>query len=304
MNPRPLRSLRLTALSLALLACAGPRPAAAEGARSGAYTLEVVDEAGAPLRTFSFRGRTYVLGERGQRYLLRIRNGSARRIEVVASVDGRDVVDGTPAAWAKRGYLVEAYGEVTVDGFRLSRAEVAAFRFAPVADSYAARMGDALDVGVIGVAVFPEAQRRPIEVPSPRWPPPDDARGQGSVGRSEEEARRDAGAARKAAPSDALSDAQGPAASSSSPAERRERPGLGTEFGERHDSQVQEREFERASARPAAGLAVRYDDRRGLLALGVEVDGPRWSRRDERRLRDTAEPFRRDPRYAEPPPGR
>ena len=123
-------------------------------ARQGPYSLELVDDAGRVLPTFTHRGRTYVLGVPGQRYLLRIRNGSGRRVEVVASVDGRDVVDGRPAAWEKRGYLVEPFGEATIDGYRLSGDAVAAFRFGSVRDSYAARMGDARDVGVVGVAVF------------------------------------------------------------------------------------------------------------------------------------------------------
>jgi len=298
MSPRPLRFRHLAAVSLALLACVGPRPAAAEGSRAGPYTLEVVDEAGAPLRTFAHRGRTYVLGERGQRYLLRVRNGSGRRLEVVASVDGRDVVDGQPAGWAKPGYLVEPYGEVTIDGFRLSEAEVAAFRFAPVADSYAARMGDARDVGVIGVAVFPEASRRPVPIPRRQYP--DDARADDG-----EPWESRAAPGKKAAPADRLAEAPAaPSAGASGAAreDRRERSGLGTEFGERHGSQVQQVEFERASAQPAAVLAVRYDSRRGLLALGIDVDVPRWSARD-RALRDTAEPFRRDARFSDPPPG-
>ena len=41
----------------------------------------------------------------------------------------------------KRGYIVPAWGSVDIDGWRLSRAQVAAFRFSSVADSYAARTG-------------------------------------------------------------------------------------------------------------------------------------------------------------------
>ena len=57
---------RLAALTLALLACSTPRLATAHGdriARSGPYSLEVIDEAGRTLPTFQHRGRTYVLGK-------------------------------------------------------------------------------------------------------------------------------------------------------------------------------------------------------------------------------------------------
>lgn len=284
---------RLAALTLALAACATPRSVPAHGlpARFGPYSLEIVDESGRMLPTFQHRGRTYVLGAHGARYLLRIRNGSGERIEVVASVDGRDVVDGRPASTSKPGYVVEPWGEVTLDGFRLSTSAVAAFRFSGVDDSYAARMGDARDVGVIGVAVFPEAPRRVVAPELDHGPYEDDARGP-----ADSEERRPSAAPRPAAPA-----ARGRDEGGSRSAEKSGRPGLGTGFGEEHRSDVVEVAFERASPTPAALLTVRYDDRRGLRALGIDVDGPRVSSRD-RRLRDGASPFRGDG-FSEPPPG-
>jgi hypothetical protein len=285
---------RLAALAFALLACSAPRSTPAHGvpARSGPWSLEVVDESGRALPTFQHRGRTYVLGTHGARYLLRIRNQSGGRIEVVASVDGRDVVDGRPASVTKPGYLVDPWGEVTIDGFRLSTEAVAAFRFSTVDASYAARMGDARDVGLIGVAVFAEAPRR-VALPEP-YPVP--YAGKDADARGEAESRQ--------APAEAAAPASGAKAAGDlarSGSEKSRRPGLGTGFGEAHESRVVEVAFERASAVPAAVLTVRYDDRRGLLALGIDVDGPRVSRQD-RDLRAGAEPFRSDG-FAEPPPG-
>src|SRR5262249_57151594 len=86
-----------------------------------------------------------------------------------SSVDGRDVIDGQPARWDKRGYVVDPYGRVTIDGYRLSQESVAAFRFSSVPRSYSAQMGSARDVGVIGVAVFVE---RPPFIPMPHPFPP------------------------------------------------------------------------------------------------------------------------------------
>jgi len=279
-----MRATHLASL-LALAACASPRSAlATEGcAHLGPYSMQVVDAAGHELPTFAHRGGTYLLGVPGGRYLLRIHNRSAQRVEVVASVDGRDVIDGQPSALSKRGYLVEAFGTVTIDGFRLSDAAVAAFRFGSVEDSYAARMGDARDVGVIGVAVFAEASP-PAPAPQVRGPEFD---------RTEAEAP-------PSAPAQAGAGTMGGLAEKS---ERpgRGRPGLGTRFGEEHESRVVEVAFERASDRPDAVLTARYDDRPGLLALGIDVDGVRVSSRD-RWLRESAEPFRRDG-YAAPPLG-
>src|SRR6516225_7304697 len=128
------------------------------------YSLEILDESGNSLPTFEQPGKAYVLGTLGQRYLVRVVNRTGQRIEVVASVDGRDVIDGQPSHWDKRGYVVDPYGRVTIDGYRLSQESVAAFRFSSVPRSYSAQMGSTRDVGVIGVAVFVE---RPQIIPMP-----------------------------------------------------------------------------------------------------------------------------------------
>lgn len=294
------------AVAAALVACAVPRAAQSRGtdgaSRWGPYTLELVDEAGRVLPTFDHRGRTYVLGARGQRYLVRVRNHSPRAIEAVASVDGRDVVDGRPSALEKRGYVVEPYGEVTIDGFRLGDESVAAFRFGSVARSYAARMGDARDVGVVGVAVFPERPRpyaRPYPYPYPRPNPRDEYdpyRGDAS--------NREAPSA--GAPQGGAEAQRTPAPEAVPPAQRHaeaSRPGLGTEFGEVRDSPVREVAFERASPRPETVLTLRYDDRRGLVALGIDVDRWSYAGTSDAWLRGSAQPFRRDGGYAQPPPG-
>jgi hypothetical protein len=290
MRPTPFAAaLTLTAFAVSTPAAAqGPRPD-----RTGPHSLEIVDESGAALPTFHHGGRTYVLGNLGQRYLVHVRNGSPRRAEVVVSVDGRDVIDGRPSAFEKRGYIVDAYGEITVDGYRLSEQSVAAFRFSSVPRSYAARKGDARDVGVIGVAVFPE--RPPVHVaPAPPWGHAPE------LGRGAPMDRSEAPAAEKSAGAPPPSAAPGASAMRSAPAPQR--PGLGTEFAEQHESRVTQVLFERASARPATVLSVRYDDRQGLLALGIDVDR-RGMAGDDAWLRESADPFRRNGSYAAPPAG-
>jgi hypothetical protein len=250
------------------------------------YSLQIVDETGNSLPTYQRAGKMFVLGTIGQRYFVRVHNSTARRIEVVASVDGRDVIDGRPAAWGKRGYIVDPYGVVSIDGYRLSQEAVAAFRFSSVPQSYAAQMGNARDVGVIGVAVFTE---RPLVVPMP-MPMRGHSEPMDSSGMTSEKS--------ESAPAPAPQ--SGSAARSPAPAER---PGLGTEFGEEHSSQVYTVHFERASTSPAAVLSVRYNDRAGLLAVGIDVDGHGWYSRRDTWLRETAEPFRSNASFSQPPPG-
>jgi hypothetical protein len=294
-----MRPFPFATVAVAIALVAAPRfPAAQEvAARFGGYSVEAVDESGRALPTFEHRGRTYVLGSLGQRYLLRFRNGSARRVELVASVDGRDVVDGRPASFQKRGYVVEPWGELTVDGFRTSQDSVAAFRFSSVSRSYAARKGDARDVGVVGLAVF--AERRPRWVP----PPPTPYRAPGDEPQASSGGARDQAERRAEAAPPSAAPAPGEGAAASAPRHKAmERPGLGTEFAEEHESRVERTTFERASARPEAVLTFRYDDREGLLALGIDVDG-RGRRGEEAWRRESASPFRADASYCEPPPG-
>jgi hypothetical protein len=254
-------------------------------ARRGSWSFDLLDDAERTLPTFSHGGRTYVLGTAGRRYRVRVRNDSGRRAEVVVSVDGRDVVDGGPSSVEKRGYLVEAHGEVIIDGYRLSENAVAAFRFGTVARSYASLEGDARDVGVIGVAVFPERPPRPA-------PMADSLSREGKLD-AEGSPGAPGSASAKSAP-------RSEEALGAGPPERR--PGLGTSFGEEHDSRVRRVAFERAGSRPEVVLSLRYDDRAGLLAAGIDLDGRRRDANDARQRR-TADPFRRDASFAPPPPG-
>lgn len=128
--------------------------------RGGGLTVRLLHESGSALPTFDFGTRTYVVGNHGDRYVIQIQNDTPQRFEVVATVDGLDVVDGEPGSFSKRGYLIGPWSTLEIDGFRRSLDEVAAFRFGSVASSYAARKGNARNVGVIGVAFFAERGAR------------------------------------------------------------------------------------------------------------------------------------------------
>jgi hypothetical protein len=82
-------------------------------------------------------------------------------------------------------------------------------------------------------------------------------------------------------------------------AERTNRPGLGTEFGEQRYSAASFTKFVRGSGRPVAIAELRYNDAAGLTALGIHVqplpDGA------EIMTRETADPFPGDERFARPP---
>ena len=246
----------LTVLTLGLLTMA-----ATAGARSPKRWfpeppptgIELEDASGRALPAFYHEGRTFVLGEPGERYVVRVTNPTGERVEAVVSVDGRDAISGRVADYrAQRGYIVPPYGSVTIDGFRQSLSAVAAFRFASPEDSYSARMGTPENVGIIGVALFAERKRKAPPQPVARAPRPRyDA--DGSSARDERSSERADGASKR------RSSESAPPAPSKGAAESRGRapaaaPGdsvdnLGTEYGETRESSVVEVPFERASLR-------------------------------------------------------
>jgi hypothetical protein len=128
------------------------------------YDVQIMRQSGETLPTYRLRDRFYVQGNASDRYIIRITNPTDRRIEAVVSVDGLDVIDGENGDLRKRGYVVPAYGETRIEGFRTSQADVATFRFSSVAGSYAGQKGKARNVGVIAVALFEEAAPPPEQI--------------------------------------------------------------------------------------------------------------------------------------------
>lgn len=247
-----------------------------------------VESFGRTLPIHTHRGTSYVEGVKGQSYQVRVFNHTGGRVEAVVTVDGRDVVSGQYGDYrTARGYVIPPYGSVLIDGFRKSWNNVAAFHFTDVDDSYAARMGDASNVGVIGVAVFKEkGYRRPYH------PPIAMDRARRSSSGAEAGSGYKAPSAKKSAPS------------YSAEAERPEEStqGLGTGWGQDTYSPATSTKFTRARRRPDSILAVRYDDRYGLIDKGVIVipPPPRYTP-----PRPSPDPFPASPpAFAPPPPPR
>jgi hypothetical protein len=124
--------------------------------REGAITVRLLDASGSPLQGFSSGSNTYVVGSAGDRYTIQIRNNTGSRFEAVTTVDGLDVINGRTGSLSNRGYIVNGFSTVEIDGWRRSTDTVAAFRFGKVSQSYAGKKGEDRNVGVIGVAVFEE----------------------------------------------------------------------------------------------------------------------------------------------------
>ncbi|WP_435690876.1 hypothetical protein [Rubritalea sp.] len=103
------------------------------------------------------QGKRFVVGKGGSRYSLVVKNVSYSRVEIVLSVDGLDVMTGKSASVKNRGYIVKPGDTLEVKGFRTSEVAVASFKYASVSESYThLKHGSTRNVGVIGMAVYPE----------------------------------------------------------------------------------------------------------------------------------------------------
>lgn len=240
----------------------------------GSYDVEVSCEFGT-CSQFVHRGQRYVVAQFGSAYTIRVWNHSARWVEAVVTVDGKDVINGSPGSFDNRGYLIEPYSYVNIDGWRTSMNDVAAFRFTSTGDSYAARTGAAQHVGVIGVAIFPERRQknhpRPIV---PRWTPdPDPFPTEGYA----PSPRGAADEASSTADGDHLGGAEAAAKSSSPYRYRREerRQNVGTQYGESRHSSASFVDFVRANHHsPEWKTTLRYDDAAGLRSKGIWAPTP------------------------------
>lgn len=198
------------------------------------------------LETHHYRGRQYIVGRPGNEYAIRIRNTTDRRVLAVVSVDGVNVVTGETASPDQSGYVIEPGDYVNIEGWRKGLDRTAAFYFTDPADSYASRTGRPDDLGVIGVALFREREYRP-----------DRAAGRIAA----------PGASARAEPAAKAADASREStAAAAAPAME---PELGTGHGRSEYSPVERVQFERASRRPDQRVAIRYDRRENLIAMGV-----------------------------------
>lgn len=204
--------------------------------------VEIHDRtAGRTLTVYEHRGRHYVAGEPGHQYEIVVRNRSGERLLAVTSVDGINVVSGETAGTHQRGYVLDRWDSVAIDGWRKSLDEVATFYFTRLPDSYAARTGRPDNVGVIGIALFREKPRR-----VPCCAPMIEQR-----------------AAAEAAPPVLQDRGQQDRKPHSS------EDALGTGHGHRESSPAQYVDFRRASSSPDETITLYYDSHRNLIAQGV-----------------------------------
>lgn len=132
---------------------------------SGKISFSILDDHGRTLALYREGPRYFLSGQNGQSYQLHYNNSSAQTFEIVASVDGLDVLDGRQASRKKSGYVLRPYSSISIEGFRKSNRAVASFTFSAPQQSYAANStyGSIQNTGIIGTVVYelkvPKAER-------------------------------------------------------------------------------------------------------------------------------------------------
>jgi hypothetical protein len=246
-------------VALGLAVGLGAAPAGAVGQLGSIDLVSRPD--GRVLSVYPKDGRHWVVGSPGQEYGIRVCNTTGDRVLAVMSVDGVNVVSGETASPAQSGYVLSAHECADINGWRKNNSSTAAFYFTELPDAYAARTGRPENVGVIGVAFFRERPQRVTWKDAP-------ARVAASPA-GEPAARQDAAGASATAEGragNAPASRSEMAAAAPAPAPMAK---IGTGHGRREWSYVQTTQFERESPTPNETVAINYDRRENLVAMGI-----------------------------------
>jgi hypothetical protein len=161
----PAQFFDLTNVAFGHVSCGAGDHGRTQEEESKMRRVEVIveDQNGVPLRGCVHQGHVYVAGNKDQRYQVRVRNTTGRRLLVVITVDGRNVNTGKKGDVNDSGHVLDPHAQWVFTGWRQSDDKVAAFRLGQKDDAYSAQTGSPENVGVIGVAVFEEKQpERPV----------------------------------------------------------------------------------------------------------------------------------------------
>lgn len=232
--------------------------------------------------------RHYFEAFAGRNYSVVLRNNSGRRIGVLLTVDGLNVVNGeiTRLSATEPMYVLDPWESATIQGWRTSLRDVRRFVFVDEKRSYAERTGQAnSDMGWIRVLAFREKRSIPIfnwkneSSPDLPWrdtlgdrdgrtkyaPEASAPRAQAQEAPAPTLQRMDEGAQEKS-----MAGLQSKDAGGSYP---------GTGWGERRTDRVHYVDFtpERVAVDQ---LVFRYEYARGLIALGIYPNRDRLRERD------------------------
>jgi hypothetical protein len=247
------------------------------------FSVEVLVD-GRTLAEYAGRGRRYVEALENAEYELRIHNPTGSRVAVALSVDGLNSIDARhTSAWDAHKWVIEPYGTIHVRGWQMSGENARRFYFTTERDSYAAKLGQASNLGLITAVFFRE--RRPVTImpitPDQSRPPYETE----NRSRDERSAPKSMG---DTARSEGGRDAAKPSSVQSYPPPDDESAATGIGRSVRNDVQWIKMDLD---SRPAGEIVIRYEYRAALVRLGIiPRDYPRPNVLDRRERAQGFEP--------------
>jgi hypothetical protein len=239
------------AIGFAIVLGLGVVPACAAGQLGSVDLVSRPD--GQLLSAYPKDGRRWVVGTPGQEYGIRVCNTTGNRVLAVMSVDGVNVVSGESASPAQSGYVLSAYECADINGWRKNNTSTAAFYFtnclmhmrrAALRTSASSASHSSASVSSAPRNIACKIAASPATEPAARQDATDaGATAEGRAGNAQ------AARSEMAAPA--------PMAK------------IGTGHGRREWSPVETTRFERESATPNETVAINYDRRENLVAMGI-----------------------------------
>jgi hypothetical protein len=226
----------------ALVLSAASRPNAATTSRG--FNLELLID-GRCAREYRSQGVSYVEALKGREYAIRVTNPLDVRVAVAISVDGLNTIDARHTSPGDgRKWVLDPHQTLVISGWQTSMSQARRFYFTSEEQSYAQRLGQAQNLGIISAVFYRE--RVPV-VPV------------AVAGR--ESGAPSAAPAGRAAPAESMAKADG--------ARTRDiEEYAATGIGSRTDHPVQLVHLD-LEERPAGALDIRYEYRAQLVRLGV-----------------------------------
>ena len=264
-------------------------PAVAENG----FAVEVLVD-GRPAAEYAARGRRYIEALENAEYEVRIHNPLGTRVAVALSVDGLNTIDARhTSAWEAHKWVIEPYGTISVRGWQMSSDNARRFYFTTERDSYAAKLGQTVNLGVISAVFFRE--RRPFTIlpvtpgePRPPYKEEDRVRDDRSAPAPK------SGSAGEAQTANGMGRDSAKRSVQSYPAPDDESAATGIGRSVRNDVQWVKMDLD---SRPAGEVVIRYEYRASLVRLGIiPRDYPRPQVLDRR---ERAQGF--EPRYCPQP---
>ena len=258
------------------------------------FEVEVLVD-GRPLAEYAARGRRYIEALENAEYEVRIHNPFGTRVAVALSVDGLNSIDARhTSAWDAHKWVIAPYGTISVGGWQMSGDSARRFYFTTERDSYAAKLGQTANLGVISAVFFRERHPFTILPVTPGEPRPP------YRGKEEDRTRddRSAPAPKSSGESSTANSAGRESAKQRSvqsyPAPDDESAATGIGRSVRNDVQWIKMDLD---SRSAGEIMIRYEYRASLVRLGII---PRdYSRPQVLDRRERAQGF--EPRYCPQP---